>query len=54
MLFMQRLLDDGDNVTVFDVDLFTKRWELIMSPAEIAKVSTQDNRSHIRQGMNVH
>lgn len=35
---LQRLLDDGDSVTVFDVDLFTKRWEMLLSQDEIAKV----------------
>jgi hypothetical protein len=35
---MQRLLTDGDSVTVFDVELFTKRWEMLMTPEEIAKV----------------
>ena len=26
-------------MTVFDVELFTKRWEMLMTPEEIAKVS---------------
>jgi hypothetical protein len=38
----QRLLDDGDKVTVFDVELFTKRWEMLMTPEEIAKVSERE------------
>ena len=36
---MKRLLDDGDRVTVADVALFTKRWEMLMSAEEIARVA---------------
>ena len=32
------LLDGGDRVTVVDAELFTKRWEMLMSADEIAKV----------------
>jgi nucleoside-diphosphate-sugar epimerase len=35
---IKRLLDDGDSVTVFDVQRNTKRWEMILSPAEIERV----------------
>jgi len=36
---IKRLLDDGDRVTVFDVQRNTKRWEMILSPAEIERVT---------------
>ena len=36
--FVHRLLADGDSVTVFDVSLNTSRWELILSPSDIARV----------------
>ena len=35
---IKRLLDDGDQPVVLDVAKTTKRWEMILSPAEIAKV----------------
>ncbi|MCY3023273.1 MAG: SDR family oxidoreductase [Planctomycetota bacterium] len=35
---IRRLLDDGESVTVFDLQRNTKRWEMILSPAEIARV----------------
>lgn len=28
---VKQLLNQGDEVTVFDVDIYTKRWELIMN-----------------------
>ena len=36
---IKRLLDDGDQVTVFDVQRNTKRWEMILSASEIEKVA---------------
>lgn len=35
---IKRLLDDGDQVVVFDAVLFTKRWEMLMTQDEIAKI----------------
>lgn len=35
---VKALLDGGDRVTVVDAELFTKRWEMLMSAEEIAKV----------------
>jgi nucleoside-diphosphate-sugar epimerase len=35
---IRRLLDDGDQPVVLDMARTTKRWEMILSPAEIARV----------------
>ena len=35
---VKQLLDEGHDVTVFDLQKVTKRWEMILSPGEIAKV----------------
>ena len=35
---VKRLLEDGDAVTVFDVELLTKRWEAVMGAEQIAAV----------------
>ena len=36
---IRRLLDDGDRVTVFDIQRNTKRWEMILSPKEIEQIA---------------
>lgn len=36
---VRQLLDAGDKVTVFDLQKITKRWEMILSPAEIERVN---------------
>ncbi|HYG75018.1 MAG TPA: NAD-dependent epimerase/dehydratase family protein [Planctomycetota bacterium] len=41
---IKRLLDDGDHVTVFDVQRNTKRWEMILSAAEIERVEFRSGR----------
>ena len=35
---LRRLLDDGDEPLVFDIALNTKRWSMILTPDEIARV----------------
>lgn len=35
---LRRLLDDGDTPVIFDVTRVTKRWEMLLSPAEIERV----------------
>jgi nucleoside-diphosphate-sugar epimerase len=35
---VRRLVDDGDSVTVFDLQRNTKRWEMILTPAEIERI----------------
>src|ERR1035437_9298439 len=35
---LKRLLDDGDRVTVLDLQRFTRRWEMALSADEIARV----------------
>ena len=36
---IKQLLEEGADVTVFDVAVFTGRWSLIMTPEQIARVT---------------
>lgn len=36
---IRRLLDDGERVTVFDMQRNTKRWEMILAPEEIERIA---------------
>ena len=36
---IRRAIDDGDSVTVFDVQRNSARWEMILSPEEIARIA---------------
>jgi nucleoside-diphosphate-sugar epimerase len=41
---VKQLLDAGDRVTVFDMTLFTKRWESILTAAQIASIAFVQGR----------
>jgi len=41
---IKRLLEDGDSVTVFDLQRNTKRWEMVLSPEQIARVAFVDGK----------
>jgi len=41
---IRRLLDDGDRVTVFDLQRNTKRWEMALTPDEIERIPFQSGR----------
>ena len=41
---IRRLLDDGDRVAVFDIQRNTKRWEMILTPAEIERIAFRAGR----------
>ena len=47
---VKQLLDEGHDVTVFDLQKVTKRWEMILTPDEIAK----EHRLSLNSGRSRH
>lgn len=41
---LRRLFDDGHRATVWDLEKITRRWEMVLSPAEIERVAFQSVR----------